>query len=43
MNEMHRKHDHTNLSTSHIRNVGYLLTHDLVRCTCGFYGWVTKR
>ena len=38
----HRRHDHEVLDTSHIRNVGYLVTHDLVRCSCGFYGWIEK-
>lgn len=38
----HRGHDHVNLDTSHIRNVHYLPTHDLVSCSCGFYGWIEK-
>lgn len=44
MNEQHRKHDHEILSTDHIKNVQYLDTHDLVRCTgsCNFYGWVSR-
>jgi len=41
-NGSHRAHPHSVLDTSHIRNVGYLVTHDLIRCSCGFYGWVKK-
>ena len=40
--DVHRKHDHEVLDTSHIRNVGYLVTHDLIRCGCGYYGWIEK-
>lgn len=40
----HRKHSHRILDTSHIRNVGYLVTHGLVECSgsCRFYGWILK-
>jgi hypothetical protein len=38
----HRKHEHEVLDTSHIRNVHYLATHDLIRCLCGYYGWIKK-
>lgn len=41
-NGVHRKHVHNVLPTTHIRKVSYLLTHDLVRCECGFYGWIEK-
>ena len=37
----HGSHSWTVRDTSHIRNVAYLLTHLLVKCDCGFYGWVT--
>lgn len=38
----HRKHNSDPVNTDHIRNVPYLLTHDLTRCECGFYGWIEK-
>ncbi|UVG35279.1 hypothetical protein SEA_CECE_273 [Microbacterium phage Cece] len=38
----HRKHEWREMSTSHIRNVDYLRTHDLVLCSCKWYGWVEK-
>ena len=41
-NDIHKLHAHERLSTDHIKNVPYLLTHDLIRCEDGFYGWVTK-
>lgn len=39
---VHRKHPHQVLPTGHIHNVSYLLTHDLLECSCGFFGWVQR-
>lgn len=25
-----------------LRNVAYTVTHELVRCDCGWFGWITK-
>lgn len=36
----HVAHGWTQRDTSHIHNVPYLLTHRLMLCPCGFYGWV---
>jgi hypothetical protein len=38
----HRRHFWFLCPTSHIRNVHYLLTHDLINCSCGWYGWVPQ-
>lgn len=38
--ELHASHGWQRQGTSHIRNVAYLLTHALMKCPCGFYGWV---
>jgi hypothetical protein len=38
--ERHEAHGWEQRSTDHIRNVAYLLTHRLMSCPCGFYGWV---
>lgn len=38
--ERHAAHGWWRQDTSHIRNVPYLLTHTLMKCPCGFYGWV---
>lgn len=39
----HLAHEHRVVNTDHIRNVPYLLTHDLVQCEEDrFYGWIPK-
>lgn len=39
---VHDAHGWTRCDTSHIHKVHYLHTHWLMRCPCGFYGWVPK-
>lgn len=43
-NEQHRAHAHRVIDPEELqlRNVAYTLTHDLVRCQDGFYGWIKK-
>lgn len=38
----HVRHGWTKQSTDHIKNVAYLGTHFLMRCPCGWFGWVEK-
>ncbi len=38
--KQHRGHGWAVQDVSHIHKVDYLLTHKLVKCACGFYGWV---
>lgn len=36
----HVEHGWLVQTTDHIHNVEYLNTHYLMRCPCGFYGWL---
>ena len=42
LEKSHAPHGWERQSTSHIRNVHYLLTHWLMKCPCGFYGWAER-
>lgn len=41
--QIHRQHQHALRPTDHIKNVPHTRTHDLLACSCGFYGWVEKQ
>lgn len=38
----HSAHDWASQNTDHIKNVNLIGSHDLMKCPCGWYGWVKK-